>query len=316
MPIVALPVILFAVGAMICYMLAQPITRALFVAAADQIPVVGRYLARGVLAIEAKMIDVFKHYVWSSTVTFVHWLVGLATNVADFPREVRLFASGVGDALDHAMTVTVHEIVKAFVNPVRERANDAYDTGSAAMAKATSIAAGLNGTINRLVDAGVAGIWGLVHRIAGDAADDAVRLSTTYADSVAGHAADIAHGIGNDVRDLTHDLGDLVNPRIAAEAVAGIAGLAGVVALVETQVMPLVRDLTECSPKLKATCQVNPAEWLGMLEGLVLIGAMPSLLELAGAARDAVGDFADDALSIAGLGDLVGNIPLDPRQWV
>lgn len=315
MPVVLLLPLVAILGSFICFTLSQMIVRGQFSDAASGIPVIGHYIARGIAWMEAGLIRLANQYIVGNVKVLVHWFVGLAQNLAGFLRQVGATIGDLPDTFDHLLNVAVHDVVKAFVNPVRDRANAAYNAATGAAGDVSDLAGSIAGRITSRLDAFRREITGTIEGDVADALSEAERWGTREANRAGAAAERVANGIGADVRGLENALGDLLDPRTLAEVLAGVGGLAALVALVETQVMPLVRDLTECSPKLRATCQVGSAEWLGLLEGLVLAGSIPSLIELARMAQGFVSEFAGDAADMVGISEAGALVPAHPRGW-
>lgn len=248
---------------------------------ANSVPVIGGYIARGLEAAVNYAKSLFAAYVEPTITHTIKWLDGLRQSVEGFIGSVNAFIVELPGQLDHLLHVSVHDVVKAFVNPVRNTANEALGDAAAA-------AHGVD-VLARDVTARLHGIEGDV-KSSIDHATDVIRnvdlpRFLDHAESFAQGAADVVAGDVAQVQDWAagwiDDLLNRVEQIPIDELLTGAA--AGTAAFALAQVIANEAGLgrAECRAKVKQICATDPRAWEALLGLAITPFAFPGLRALA-----------------------------------
>lgn len=247
---------------------------------ANSVPVVGGYIARGVTAAVDYGKRIFAQYVTGTVEHTVKWLDGLRRSVQGFVEGVNDYLVALPGHLDHLLHVSVHDIVKAFVNPVRTTANEALGDAAAA-------AHGLD-VLSRDVTTRLHGIEGDVKGEIDRATDvirnvdlpdflhAAERFAQHAADGVAGDLSATRDWAGGWIDYLLDQLQQIPLEDLLAAA-GTIAGTAAIVAAIESEAG---LGNPGCRAKVKQICATDPRAWEQLLGLAVATFAFPGLRAL------------------------------------
>lgn len=295
----ALPVVAVGLLALLLALVLAVVATALVEGMAKQVPVVGGYIARGAGA----AVDYAVSHVrsWSRTFTnaVTEWLVGLATGGRDLADAAARFAVSVVAQLDHLTHVTVHEIVKAFVNPVRDIAHDAQATAEQAQAGVDVLAREFGDrleAIPRQIEREVTHLHNVISEVELPALGSALGhvIGQVEADAV-GRIGDLRHYTDAEFDRVYRRLGDIPLARLL-ELLAAFGATA---ALVDVIANEAGLGRAECRSKVRGICSTDPAAWQQLLAATVPLFAWTSLrelldlgVELVDAARPLLGELA------------------------
>lgn len=256
---------------------------------ARSVPVVGGYLARGVKAAVSYGKATLTKYTLGPLDKLVDWFMGLAASVGNFVAAVNAFMVELPSMLDHLTHVTVHNIVKAFVDPVRATANEAEKD-------ATSALHGID-VVERELEAKFVGIEGSVRSSIDHAVNVIRNVDLPDLEHVLeGKIGDVANTAAGDVQQVSDWAGGWIDylldqlQRLPIEQLLeGLAAVAGTAAIVRVIEQEAGLDNPQCRAKVKAICQTDPAAWLKLLAGVVALFAFPGLQAIVETAQKTVG---------------------------
>lgn len=257
-----------------------------------EIPFVG-----GVLANKAKSaLDWASAKVISYANTGLHMLTAFFNAMTDLHRDfvdaVNAFLVELPGKLDHLLHVSVHEIVKAFVDPVR-------DLVHAAQADATSALSTLD-NLDTLplshfkgIDAGVDTALDRLHTLVRNVdlphvLDQATTAAGGLFDAAEGDIADLRDVVVGDVGALWDFIGRIPLDELIALLTA-VPALVGLVELVTTE---SGLNNEACRSKVKNICSTDPSAWQALLDiaGVALLwGGLAEFVQL-------TRDFASETL--------------------
>jgi hypothetical protein len=265
---------------------------------ARTVPVIGGYLARGVRAAVAYGKNILTGYVMPAIVKLVDWLLGLAGTIEHFAAAVNAYLLDLPGHLDHLLHVSVHEVVKLFVNPVRSVANEALGDAAAAAhgvdVLARDVASrlhGIEGDVAQEIDRAL----DVVRNVDLPNVERVLRGELHHAvDGVAGDVAQVQDWAAGWFDDILGRLEDLPLDKLLAGAAAGTAAYA--LAQVIANEAGLGR--AECRAKVKQICATDPRAWEHLLALAVPLFAFPGLRELVEVASELVPQLAEAVVSI------------------
>lgn len=265
---------------------------------ARTVPVVGGYIARGVRAAVAYGKSILAGYVMPAINKLVDWLLGLAGTIEHFAAAVNAYLLDLPGHLDHLLHVSVHDVVKAFLNPVRSVANEALADAAAAahgvdvLARdVTSRLGGIEGDVKQEIDRALdvvrnVDLPNIEHVLRGEL-HSAVGV-------VEGEVAQVQDWAAGWIDDLLGRLDGLPIEDILAGAAAGTAAYA--LAQVIANEAGLGR--AECRAKVKQICATDPRAWEHLLALAVPLFAFPGLRELIDVASELVPQLAEAVVAI------------------
>lgn len=264
------------------------------------VPVVGKYIGQGVDAAVAYGKHLLRTYVEGYVVTLIHWLAGVAANLVSFVEQVNAYLVELPDRLDYLLHVSVHEVVKAFVDPVRGLAQSAQDDASSALADVRDLThvvaadvTSLEGEIAKKISAAVGAISdvalpGLRH--------DLEREIHDAAGAVGAEVDGVKDWAGGWIDDLEGKFDSIpLADLIAAAAAVPVLGT-----LVHTIAQESGLDGEACRAKIKNVCGTDPAAWEQLLAGLLPLYAFPGLDAIVDAAQRLSQVVADGVREITG----------------
>lgn len=266
---------------------------------ANNVPVIGGYIARGVAAAVAYGKRLFAQYVTGTVTHTVKWLVDLRRSVEGFVEAVNAYLVELPGHLDHLLHVSVHEVVKLFVNPVRATANEALGDAAAA-------AHGVD-VLARDVTARLHGIEGDVRQEI-DRALDVVR-NVDLPDVEHLLRGELHHAVGEVAGDLTatrdwaagwiDDLLGRLEELPLDELLQGAAAGTAAAALVGVIANEAGLGRAECRAKVRQICATDPRAWEQLLALAVGTFAFPGMEALARAGATMVQGLHDAVREIA-----------------
>lgn len=231
-----------------------------------EIPFIG-----GVLARKAKAaLDWAGSKILAYTNTGVHlvtgWFKGMADAYQDFVDAVNAFIVDLPAKLDHLVHVTVHDIVKAFVNPVRDLVHAAQADATDALAKAEAIAdlplshfKGIDHGVTTQLDH----LRDIVENV--DLPDLHRTLDRAIQRAADAAAADVS-GLGSFVDDefakVWGFLGDIPLQKLL-ELLTAVPALALLVQVITSEAG---LDTEACRSKVKGICSADPGAWAALLD--------------------------------------------------
>jgi hypothetical protein len=257
---------------------------------AKSVPVVGGYIARGVKAAAAYGKAILTRYTIGYIDKLVDWFTGVAQTAEHFVAAVNAYLVELPGYLDHLTHVTVHRIVKLFVDPIR-------DVAHMAERDATTALHGID-TIERELETKFAGIEGTVKSSIDHATDVLRNVDLPHLHDALERdlhqAANVAAGEIGDVQDfaagwidyLLDQLQRLPIEQLLEGAAAGTAAYA----LAQTIANEAGLSRAECRAKVKGICATDPSAWAKLLAGVVPLFALPALDEIVSTAQLLVGD--------------------------
>lgn len=261
---------------------------------AKKVPVVGGYIARGIDAAVQWAYDKTLGYVTSGLAMLVRWFRGLVDSVRDFADAVNAFVVHLPDVLAELLHVNVHEIVHAFVNPVRDLARSAQRDADAAL-----------GAIDDLATRPLSTFRGIEHGV--DAALDRLQELVENVDLPELHdVLDREIGRARDALDgQIGDLADVVAGDVAAvwgwvdsmpwqDLLALLSSVPALALLVRTITAEAGLDEAECRAKFRHVCGADPLAWAALLDiagAALLWGGVEEFVRLAQ-------DFAGETLPV------------------
>lgn len=294
MPVVLAPAALWTAFILACLVLAAVI---IIVALLEKIefhvPGIGDVHIPGVRRIARAIEDAWRDWLRPHLRVLTGWLDNVATHLREFPREVSDFGTALVRRLDHYVHTRSHQIIQAFLRPVRTLAAGAaagvaaLETGladlrgdarawvRAAEAAATAAITDLRGDARRWVNdarAELFGAIGAVHRLV---VEGVLPRVGAIEDALPGIYIDL-----DDLRALYNRAAEWFLP--IAAVFSGAAALA------------LLRHVHDCRARSDRLCQTDPA-FLDELLGLAFIGM--SIAELQAFIRStapAVAELADE----------------------
>lgn len=215
--------------------------------------------------------------------TLVGWTDNVAAHLREFPREVASTVTDLAQRLDHYAHVVVHDVIKAFLRPVRDVANAAHALAVAATAGLVDLRHDAGVWINdavRWTQGELADLRSTAHGWVVDlrreafAAIDAVHRQVV-ADVLPriGAIEDVIPGLRGGIDDLRR-----LYDRLADWALPIAAVFSGAAALA------LLRHVNDCRARSDRLCQTDP-DFLDELLGLLFLGV--SITELQGFVRTA-----------------------------
>lgn len=248
---------------------------------ANSVPVIGGYIARGLGAAIDYGKALFASYVEPTITHTVKWLDGLRQSVEGFVDSVNAYLVSLPGQLDHLLHVSVHDVVKAFVNPVRDAVHDVVrdvtgigdDVGKLKDTFERELG-GIEGTVKQSIDHATNVIRNvdLPHFL-----DHAESFAQGAADVVAGDVAATRDWAAGWIDDLLARLEDIPLDELLTGAAAGTAAFA--LAQVIANEAGLGR--AECRAKVKQICATDPRAWEALLGLAIAPFAFPGLRALA-----------------------------------
>lgn len=223
----------------------------------------------------------------------VGWIDNVATHLREFPFEVAETFTRWAKAFDHYAHVVVHDVIKAFLRPVRTVANAAAATATAAAAGLVDLRADARAWVRAAEAAATAGLADLRGDVRGWIAD-ARRDLTAAIGAVAGTLhGDVLPRLGTledivpGLRGAIDDLRGLYN-RVAEWFLPIAAVFSGAAALA------LLRHVNDCRARSDRLCQTDPS-FLDELLGLAFLGAsMSEIQAFVRSTAPAVSSLADE----------------------
>lgn len=223
----------------------------------------------------------------NSTVDTVRdWLLGWRDSIEDFVAATNAYLVELPARLDHLTHVTVHDIVKAFVNPVRAIATAAKDDAGYALAGVLSVFAlplnvfkGIEGDVAARLDH----LRDVIKNV------DLPELQRVFDQSIGG-AVDVVEGEIAGLADFTDkefdrvwtQLGQLPLDKLLAllREYPALAALVGVIAL------EAGLDNVLCRRKVKHICTTDVDAWEALLDVAGIALAWMGLREFVQLAQD------------------------------
>ncbi|HEY2936930.1 MAG TPA: hypothetical protein VGJ25_10035 [Gaiellaceae bacterium] len=154
MPVVLpIPVVLVALFMLLLALVATVVIVALLERVEFEVPHVGHIHIPGVGRIARAVENTLREWVAPHLRTLAGWFDALASAVRGMPHELGDFATATVRWLDHGFHVTVHEIVRAFLRPVRELAADAKTLALAATAELVDLRGDARAWVNGAIAA-------------------------------------------------------------------------------------------------------------------------------------------------------------------
>lgn len=265
---------------------------------ARTVPVIGGYIARGVRAAVSYGKGILAGYVMPAIDKLVDWLLGLAGTIEHFAAAVNAYLVELPGQLDHLLHVSVHDVVKLFVNPVRSVANEALSDAAAAAhgvdVLARDVASrlhGIEGDVAQEIDRALdvvrnVDLPNIEHVLRGELHD--------VAGVVEGEVAQVQDWAAGWIDDLLGRLDGLPIEDLLAGAAAGTAAYA--IAQVIANEAGLGR--AECRAKVKQICATDPRAWEHLLALAIAPFAFPGLRELIDVASELVPQLAEAIVAI------------------
>jgi len=247
------------------------------------LPVIGGRVSGAIDGALDRVEQTLRNWLASSAHTLVGWLSAIADYSADLYDELRLFAVQTAQSFDHAIHVTVHDIVKAFLKPVWAVVNP--------LVKAVDdIAGSLDRLRERVISVELPRINAELDKLGNG-------IDTLRRETIPNLRRETFAGIDA----LKTTLGSVVLPRIGsieAELPSfriGIRDLRDALNTVREWVGPLsaaiptvlaialLRHVRECKPKTERLCQLDP---MFLDELLALAFIVPHLDEIRNVVRE------------------------------
>ena len=296
MPIVLAPAALWTAFILACLVLAAVI---LLVALLERIefhvPGIGDVHIPGVGRLARAIEDAWRDWLRPHLHVLTGWLDNVAAHLREFPREVSEFATALARRLDHYVHTRSHEVISAFLRPVRNLANAANAAAVAAAAAVVDLRADarawirdaataahnevldLRGDARRWVEDAKAALYASIAAVHRLVVDEVLPRVGTIEDALPGIYIDL-----DDLRGLYNRVAEWFLP--IAAVFSGAAALA------------LLRHVNDCRARSDRLCQTDPA-WLDEFLGLIFLGL--SISELQAFVRStapAVHELADEWL--------------------
>lgn len=247
---------------------------------AQAVPFIGGWIASGVDYAISYGSNHLQAWLDSALDSLVGWLNGLHDIFTNFPAAVDAFLHDLVDGVDHLTHVTSHEIVKSFVNPVRDIARGAEHDAATALTKIDALDRALAGVFNE-VEGDIAKVkHDVLHAIE---QVDLPNLHGVIGGEVAAAVGAVAGDLdalhdwaGGWIDQLLHDFQSIPLP----DLIALLSSVPALALLVNTIAKESGLDGEGCRRKVKGICGTDPGGW-GQLLGLVTpLIAFPGLVEL------------------------------------
>lgn len=224
--------------------------------------------------------------------TLVSWFNGLTGAYGDFVDAVNAFIVGLPDQLYHLLHVSVHDVVKSFVNPIRDAANAAQTDATSALSQLSAID-DLPLSHFKGIDAGVETALDRLHTLVRNVdlphvLDQATTAAGGLFDAAEGDIADLRDVVVGDVGALWDFIGRIPLDELIALLTA-VPALVGLVELVTTE---SGLNNEACRSKVKNICSTDPSAWQALLDiaGVALLwGGLAEFVQL-------TRDFASETL--------------------
>jgi len=271
-----------------------------------RLPVVG---GRAVAAIQGALdatADRFREWLAANLKTIVGWIKATADYSADLYDEIQGFGVDVAQSLDHAIHVTVHDIIKAFLVPV-------HLLQRALSAAVDSLEHDAERLRDRVFDIELPALRRELARL-GNGID---RLRT---DVIPALRRETFAGIDA----IRSKLDDIALPRLGRAEVAidglrsglrstddvlrGVREWVGPAALVFTgaAVLELLRHVRRCQDRTGRMCEYDLDAWDDFLGLAFLLPTLPAIVETMRESAKLLGEITDEL-------DAAGTLP-DPRK--
>lgn len=267
-----MPVVIpfFAIGvALLLLLIAYALTALLtpiLEGMARSVPVVGGYIARGIDKAISYAASHLTKWAESGIGLCVGWVHGLWSSWSDFVDAVNAFIVDLPGKLDHLTHVTVHEIVHAFVNPVRDLAHDAHALAGDALDQVNAL--------GRSVERDLHSFEGQVQGELQRTLDRLRNIDLPNLHGVIDREIDVAVGrVAGDLRDVTgwadHEFGrvwDQLHAIPLARLLDLLAASVGAFALLNVIANEAGLNRAECRDKVRNICSTDPDAWRALLE--------------------------------------------------
>lgn len=278
MPVVLAPAALWTAFILACLVLAAVIVIvALLEKISFRVPGVGDVHIPGIRRIAGAIEDAWRDWLRPHLNILTGWLDNVATHLREFPREVSDFATVLARRLDHYVHTRSHQVISAFLRPVRTLATEAKTLAAAATAGLVD----LRGDARAWVRAAEAAATAAITDLRGDA-----RRWVREAEAAATAAIAAVHqlvvegvlprigAIEDALPGIRIDLDDLrgLYNRVAEWFLPIAAVFSGAAALA------LLRHVNDCRARSDRLCSTDPA-FLDELLGLAFIGMSISELQ-------------------------------------
>jgi hypothetical protein len=218
--------------------------------------------------------------------TIEHWFHGLAASTRDFVDAVNAFIADLPDKLDHLTHVTVHEIVKAFVNPVRDAVHEAAADATDALATIAAIGdlplSHFRG-IEHGVDNKLGHLQDLIENVDLPDLHDVLERQLHGAETALGHRVDDVTGYVDEQFGRVWDRLEGIPLQQILEGLAA-ASVAGALVHVIANEAGLGR--AECRSKVKQICATDPSAWSALLDVVGLTVEWVGIVEFVRLAQD------------------------------
>ncbi len=259
---------------------AQVTLKGLGNALADHVPLIGGRIRSALNAIVDYALSPVRDWIRPHLTPLYRWLIDLADAVVDFPHEAVRFGRALVSKLDHYAHVVVHDVIKAFVNPIIRRvaaAEAALETIPRDIARLDrKIEHGIDNlrdwVLETILTRALQGIDRLRHDVFSEALPALRDFVMDRVKDLRGEVATVERGIENVGADLRELAKRLDIPLEVIEALVAAIGITAAIEAVET--------LGTCRGKLKTLCTSDPFAWEQFIAGLALLALWPGLEEL------------------------------------
>jgi hypothetical protein len=295
-PVVLAPgIILVALAMLILALVCTIIVVALLERISFHIPKIGDVHIPGVHRIARAVEAAWRDWLVPHVHVVTGWLDNVATHIREFPRAIADYLTDLARQLDHYAHTVVHQVIQAFLRPVRALAAEAHAIAAGAAAAVIDLRNDARGWVNGLRDSTLgwlaalrADVHGWVIELRADAFDAIDAVHRQVVEGVLPRLGAIEVALP-DLRDWLRRLEDWAND--ARTWYLPIAAVFSGAAAVE-----LLRHVQGCRAGSDRLCSVDPS-FLDELLGILFITASISELQaFVRTAAPAAGALADEFL--------------------